>query len=239
MQGPPDEGIAWLRATQPIWGSNAGYRIHLAWHLALHQLDADKVGAALSTYDHLIAPHLGDGNSLIDASALLWRLHLRGSGSHGRWREVTALWTARQTVVHRAFHLVHAVMAFAASNQHALARRLAQRLTRDQMLRARSGREELALAAPLIDAIMAFGRADYDRAIASIARIRSATDRCGGSVAQCDLIHLTILEAALRGHRQHLAQALATERVLRKPASALNRWLKARAWTLGSARLAV
>lgn len=119
-------------------------------------------------------------------------------------------------------------MAFAASRQHGLARRLAKRLARDRMLRARSGTEELALAEPLVAAIMAFGRGDYDRAVESIARIRAAADRCGGSVAQCDLIHLTMLEAALRGHRQRLAQALAAERIVRKPASPLNRWLKAR-----------
>ncbi|MFO1323427.1 MAG: tetratricopeptide repeat protein [Burkholderiales bacterium] len=232
MKGPSDEGIAWLRGTQPIWAANAGYRIHLAWHLALCQLDADRVGDALATYDDLIAPRLGDGNGLVDASALLWRLHLRGSGSQWRWREVAGLWMRRQALVHRAFDLVHAVMAFAASRQHGLARRLAKRLARDRMLRARSGTEELALAEPLVAAIMAFGRGDYDRAVESIARIRAAADRCGGSVAQCDLIHLTMLEAALRGHRQRLAQALAAERIVRKPASPLNRWLKARAWTL-------
>jgi tetratricopeptide (TPR) repeat protein len=41
MRGPPEKGIAWLRTTQPIWIGNAGYRVHLAWHLALFQLDAD------------------------------------------------------------------------------------------------------------------------------------------------------------------------------------------------------
>jgi tetratricopeptide (TPR) repeat protein len=40
MRGPPDKGIAWLRGTQPIWIGNAGFRVHLAWHLALFQLDA-------------------------------------------------------------------------------------------------------------------------------------------------------------------------------------------------------
>lgn len=90
MRGPPDKGIAWLRATQPIWTRNAGFRIHLAWHLALFQLDVDDAAGALSTYDHSIAPQLDGGRSaLIDASALLWRLLLRGTGSQRRWREVT------------------------------------------------------------------------------------------------------------------------------------------------------
>jgi hypothetical protein len=106
------------------------------------------------------------------------------------------------------------------------------------MLRARSGSEELALAGPLIKAIMSFCRGDYDGAVESISAIRAAADRCGGSVAQCDLIHLTLLEAALRGQRMRLARTLAAERAVRRPASRLNRWLKARAWTLGTAGLA-
>jgi hypothetical protein len=115
---------------------------------------------------------------------------------------------------------------------------LAKRLKSDVMLRARSGNEELALAEPLVTAIMSFSRGDYEGAVESISAIRAAADRCGGSIAQCDLIHLTLLEAALRGRWQRLARTLAAERSLRKPASRLNRWLTARAWMRGSARLA-
>jgi tetratricopeptide (TPR) repeat protein len=235
MRGPPDKGIAWLRGTQPIWIGNAGFRIHLAWHLALFQLDADAAGDELSTYDDLIAPQLDGGSSgLVDASALLWRLQLRGIRSQRRWRELMGLWMRRHTIGNRAFDLVHAVMAFAASKQHRRARRLTERLKSDTMLRARSGNEELALAGPLSAAIMSFSRGDYKGAVESILAIRAAVDRCGGSVAQCDLIHLTLLEAALRGHHERLARTLADERAVRKPASRLNRWLKARAWTLGT-----
>jgi tetratricopeptide (TPR) repeat protein len=236
MRGPPDKGIAWLRETQPIWVANAGFRVHLAWHLALFQLDADAATDALSTYDELIAPQLDGGNNgLVDASALLWRLQLRGAGSQGRWHEVTRLWLRQRTIGNRAFDLVHAVMAFAAAKKHEFARQLARRLKRDPVLRAHSGNEELALAEPLIAAIMSFCRGDFDGAVASISAIRTAADRCGGSVAQCDLIHLTLLEAALRGRRKGLARTLAAERTVRKPASRLNRWLSARAWTVRSA----
>jgi hypothetical protein len=237
MKGPPDRGIAWLRGTQPIWIANAGFRIHLAWHLALFQIDA--AAGALSTYDDLIAPQLNGGNNgPVDASALLWRLQLRGTGSQWRWREVTRLWMRRRTIGNRAFDLVHAVMALAGSKQHTLARQLAKRLKSDTMLRARSGNEELALAGPLTAAIMSFARGDYDGAVDSISAIRAAADQCGGSVAQCDLIHLTLLEAALRGHRKRLARTLVAERAERKPASRLNRWLKARVWAMGTAALA-
>jgi hypothetical protein len=67
---------------------------------------------------------------------------------------------------------------------------------------------------------MSFCRGDYDGAVESISAIRAAADRCGGSVARCDLIHLTLLEAALRGHRKRLARTLAAERAVRKPRAA-------------------
>lgn len=235
MKGPPDEGIAWLRRTQSIWADNAGFRIHLAWHLALYQLDADAAADALSTYDDLIAPRLsGNSSGLIDASALLWRLQLRGAGSQRRWRWVTALWTRGRAIGNRAFDLVHAVMALAGSKDHERARQMAKRLKSDTMLRARSGSRELQIAEPLIAAIIAFGRGDYGKAVTGISAIRAAADRCGGSVAQCDLIHLTLLEAALRAQRKRLARTLANERASRRPASRLNRWLKARVRTLGA-----
>ena len=114
MRGPPDKGIAWLRSTQPVWIANAGFRVHLAWHLALFQLDADAAADALATYDELIAPRLDGGNNgLVDASALLWRLQLRGAGSRRRWHDVVRLWLRERVFGNRAFDLVHAVIAFA------------------------------------------------------------------------------------------------------------------------------
>jgi hypothetical protein len=52
--------------------------------------------------------------------------------------------------------------------------------------------------------------------------------RCGGSLAQCDLIHLTLTEAALRARKAQLARALVAERAAQKPASRLNRRLQQR-----------
>ena len=64
---------------------------------------------------------------------------------------------------------------------------------------------------------------------------RAIAYRCGGSVAQCDLIHLTLIEAALRSAHAPLARALAAERSARKPDSPLNRWLFARAGAVAGA----
>jgi hypothetical protein len=62
-------------------------------------------------------------------------------------------------------------------------------------------------------------------------RVRHIARRCGGSLAQCDVIHLTLTEAALRARQAQLARALVAERAARKPASRLNRLLKQRLGT--------
>ena len=210
MRGPPDKGIAWLRETQPIWSANAGFRIHLAWHLALFQLDADAAADALATYDELIAPRprwrQQRSRRCVRAAVATAAARNRIAA---RWREVTRALDApahdrqprlRPRACGDGVRGVEAARARPPIGEAAAARR---------MLRARSGSEELALAEPLIAAIMSFCRGDYDATVESISAIRAAADRCGGSVAQCDLIHLTLLEAALRGKQKRLARTLA------------------------------
>ena len=52
--------------------------------------------------------------------------------------------------------------------------------------------------------------------------------RCGGSQAQCDLVHLTLVESALRSGHTPMARSLVAERIESRPRSAFNRYLMAR-----------
>jgi hypothetical protein len=131
--------------------------------------------------------------------------------------------------------LIHAVIAFSAAGEAALARRITALLRDDQATRSANTTQDLALALRLSEALQAFGRGHYSQALAELSAVRAIANRCGGSVAQCDLIHLTMVEAALRSQRAQLARALTAERTARKPDSPLNRWLFARAATALSA----
>ena len=68
---------------------------------------------------------------------------------------------------------------------------------------------EDALAAPLCEALLAFANRDYAACVIWLKRVRHIAHRCGGSLAQCDVIHLTLTEAALRAQQARLARALA------------------------------
>ena len=230
MQGRASEGVAWLESTRAVWSGNAGFAAHLAWHLALFHIDLDATPAAISIYVDTLAPRAASATTaLIDATALLWRLELRGVNVCGLWRQLAQHWSRSSLSGERAFTLLHALLAFAAAGSKHLAAGISALLRQDPATRAANTAQDLALAIPLAEGLQAYGRGDYEGAVARMSTVRALAYRCGGSVAQCDLIHLTLIEAALRAQKARLAQALAAERVARKPESRLNRWLCARA----------
>jgi hypothetical protein len=124
------------------------------------------------------------------------------------------------------------MMAFAATRRTAAASRVLEGL--DERAAGAGWRTlaEMSLARPLCSALLAFARGRNDECIGWLARVRRIARQCGGSVAQCDLIHLTFTEAALRARQARLARTLAAERAVRKPASLLNRLLLRRAATM-------
>jgi hypothetical protein len=81
---------------------------------------------------------------------------------------------------------------------------------------------------PLCTALFAFARGEYARCVEWLGRVRHIAHGCGGSLAQCDMIRLTFVEAALRGNKAKLARALVAVRTAQKPSSRLNRRLKRR-----------
>ena len=229
MQGRGREGLEFLAATEPAWIEGTGFSVHLAWHRALFHLDADDPEAALAVYDARIANTATlDMSVLADASALLWRLRLRSIEVGDRWRLLADRWETHALGGARPFYIVHAMMAFAAAGRNAAATRALQALRHADPNSSALSLPEEALALPLCEALLAFAFKDYGACVKSLERVRHIAHRCGGSLAQCDLIHLTFTEAALRAHKAKLARALVAERAAQKPASRLNRRLQQR-----------
>jgi len=229
MRGRVRDGLAFLAQVESAWGEGTGLSVHLAWHRALFYLDANDPAAALAIYDARIASAgSADMATLADGSALLWRLQLQDIDLAGRWRLLADQWSMHNLADARTFYLVHAIMAFVAAGRPAAAMRLAEVLPSNHGHKASSLRPEDALAAPLCEALLAFARSDYAACVEWLQRVRHIARRCGGSLAQCDVIHLTLTEAAVRARQARLARTLVAERTARKPASWLNRLLKQR-----------
>ena len=229
MQGRSADGAAWLEGTRGIWCASPAFAVHLWWHDALFRLDQGDLGAVLRILDdRLMGCPEPDTATLVDASALLWRLQLRGLDLAQRWQRIADAWADHQCAGLRPFNDVHAMLAFVATKRWAHARRLLDAL-RDSALRAPDLHAAVYDAAlPVCEAAVAFGQGRYRLAAHHLQAQQRLLRGCGGSRAQCDLLHLTWLEAALRSHQPALALQLLGERIASRPLSPYNERLRER-----------
>jgi len=225
MTGRPEDGLGWMAAREAYWASPENItRVHIWWHKSLFHVELGQYDAALALYDGPILETLRPlGLNLCNPSALLWRLDTLGCDVTARWRDLVTRWEGHADGRCLVFTDVHAAMAELRSGQEALAER---RL--DWMHQTAASDVEAAplyrdVGIPLVEALMAFHRGEYDQTVALLQPVRFDLWRIGGSHAQRDIIDWTLTEAAVRGGQRDVALALAYERLGTRPRSAVNR----------------
>lgn len=230
MRGDVAAGIRFLETRQRDWAPNNTFAFHNFWHLAVFELDRGDIARVLELYDrHVFSPETDMSLQLVDASSLLWRLHLYGVDVGARFERVADLWTTKLDGEHGfyAFNDVHAMLAFAATRREDSVTRVFRSLegsapgTNTMMARD--------VGLPLARAIVSFASERYSAATELLAEVRDGANRFGGSHAQRDLLTLTLIEAALRSGRKSVARYYLNERLVHRPASALGQRLAARA----------
>jgi len=187
--------------------------VHNWWHLALYHLALDEVDEVLALFD---GPIYGKSSGvvleMIDASALLWRLHLRGIDVGGRWETLADNWAPVATARNYAFNDMHAMMAFVGAGRS----RTTEAVLEAQRAAMEGADDNAAFTRevghPATRAIKAFGDGNYAETIRLLRPVRSYAHRFGGSHAQRDVIDLTLIEAARRAGLDRLAAALLAER---------------------------
>ena len=223
MQGRLRDGIDWLTSRQADWSIDNGLAYHNWWHLALHHLDLAEYDRVLELYDTRIRPvQTPVALEMLDASAMLWRLTLRGVDVGTRWQPLADAWAPIANEGFYAFNDVHATMALVGSQQWSRVDDVIasmERAARETGTNAMMTRE---VGLPLARGIAAFGRGRYAEAIEHITPARPHAHRFGGSHAQRDFVQLTLLEAAMRAGNAPLARALASERTDVKRTSPFN-----------------
>jgi tetratricopeptide (TPR) repeat protein len=230
MEGRIGDGIDWLTSTAGDWAQDNGLAVHNWWHLALFQLELCQPQLALDIYDHKVHPRASKvAYENVDASAMLWRLHVRGADVGPRWQALADDWAAAAEEGHYAFNDFHATLAFAGAGRSDDLARVIAGLERRRDAGGTNAMMARDVGLPLARGIAAFTRGRYDECIELLREVRPVAHRFGGSHAQRDIIHLTLVEAALRAGRTKLAQALAAERVDLKPESPFNKLLASRA----------
>lgn len=229
MTGRPDEGLEWISSHEPHWSTpDHAARVHIWWHRALFHIELDQVAEALAMYDGpILATQKVLGQSLTNASALLWRLESLGCQTGDRWKHLAALWETHADGRLSAFTDIHAAMAeIGAGQTAALEHRLSvmRSTAADGSERAPVYRD---VGIPAVQGLAAFHRGDFARATEILLPVRVDLWKIGGSKAQRDVIDWTLTEAAVRSGDRNVALAMAHERLATRPASVPNRsWLR-------------
>lgn len=235
MRGQTRVGIDFLEKSAPDWSRHNFLAFHNWWHLALFHLDEGDCGTALALYDTHIRPAATCvAGEMVDASALLWRLRLRGIDVGERWNELARSWEALGDAGYYAFNDAHALMAFLATGNQRQSRRILEGLDAAARRKDTNAMMSREVGLPVARALQAFDGQDFEITVDELQRVRAFAHRYGGSHAQRDLLQLTATEAALRAGRSSLARALIAERLAHKPQSLFNRQLLERAQLLAS-----
>lgn len=230
MQGRAEVGIGCMIAREPHWsGDDNFFKVHNWWHRSLYHLDLGQADEVFALYD---GPIRHDRSivalDMVDASALLWRLHLSRHDVGDRWNELAANWDSHADGRTYPFNDWHAVMAYLGAGRDADVDRILA------AYRAGKGSNDAPewgqrTAVPLVEGFAAFWRGDYQTAADRLYGARFIVNSFGGSHAQRDIIDWTLAEATVRGGLIAMAEAIANERLALKPHSPVNRSFLSRA----------
>ena len=212
MQGRREEGVRWMRGN-PGWQRDSFFAVHNWWHLALYHLELGDHTAVLELFDGPI-----DGHQptllleLIDCSALLWRLHLRGVDVGARWQSLAERWAPAAAAGNYAFNDLHAAMAFAQAGREDLLRQVFESQAAAMLRDDDNAAFTREVGAPATQAFVVYVDGRHERAVDLLRAVRSQAHRFGGSHAQRDLLDQTLIAAAHKAGQTGLARALTTER---------------------------
>ena len=229
MRNQPREGIAWMTTDTNAWAKDSFLAVHNWWHLAVYHLELGANEEALRLFDDCV---FGTRSTIvlemIDASALLWRLMLRGVDIGDRFAQVAHTWAPVAGAGNYAFNDMHAMMAFVGSSRE----KEQQQVLNAQQAAMESGLDNAMftrdVGSPATRAIQAFGQGRYAECVELLRPIRHIAHRFGGSHAQRDLLDLTLIEASRRAGFDALTTALIRERLALRPRSPLAALLDAR-----------
>jgi hypothetical protein len=224
MQGQVPDGVRFMRARRRDWAQGNFLNVHNAWHYALYLLQAGDVTGALDVYDTFLHHAVSEDIALelLDATALLWRLHLEGTPAGDRWQPLAEAWTRVLAPGFYPFNDMHAIMAYVGTGDLDRARAVVTALERvagEGDSHTTGWEMTSAVGLPVCRSLLSFGIGKYDQVLDELLPIRTRVHEFGGSHAQRDAVERTLLEAAIRAGRHELAGALVSERLANRECS--------------------
>jgi tetratricopeptide (TPR) repeat protein len=192
------------------------FKNHLLWHLALLRLAAGQWDQAVRLFDNVFGRiAITIASDLQDAVSLAWRLDLYGRADPARWEPLGAAARRWVDMPLLLFHDLHVAMALVAAGDWASADLQAERI------RLRAGRTRNRtlpeVVVPMLTGLHAFARGDYAGAIDALAPVDDRVWEVGGSHAQREIFHDTLLAATLRAGQVDRALPLLERRLAKRP----------------------
>jgi tetratricopeptide (TPR) repeat protein len=192
------------------------FRNHLLWHLALMHLAAGSYERVRRLFESVFGGIPIDiASDLQDSVSLAWRLDLCGRPDPARWAQLGSAarrWLDQPLLL---FHDLHVGMALAASGDWPAAELQLERL-RARSVKTRN-RTLPEVVVPLLEGLHAFVRGDYATAAGLMEPIQDRVVEVGGSHAQREVFHDTLLVAALRADLADRAATLLHRRLAKRP----------------------
>ena len=229
MQGRIDEGVAFLRTREADWAPDNAFAFHNFWHLALFCMDGARYQDALALFDRHVHPEPAAYIlSLVDATALLWRLHLEGVDVGDRVMRIADDWEARLRQESGLLRIQRRARGDGVRDGRTRRRNARARCAHG---RRGAGADPAAARSPPRSAFRSregsrrLRAAGTPNAIDAIEPVRDTAHRFGGSHAQRDLLTLTLIEAAIRAGDGARARHYTAERRMHKPAERMGRAL--------------
>lgn len=229
MRGDYERGLAYLGERTSDWETGTFLNVHIAWHNALFLLERQDWAGALALYDRFIR-NQESGNvamEMLDAAALLWRLHLEGVDVGNRWQSLADGWAAKRDEPWYVFNDMHAVMAFVGAGRMSDARAVIRDLEQYLESAGTSTNWEMTkrVGLPVCRALVQHAAGDFVSAAATLDPVVEHLALFGGSHAQRDVMLRTHIDALMRSGRIAEARVILESRLEDRPSSV---WAKSR-----------
>jgi hypothetical protein len=216
MQGRVDEGAAFMEALSGNWDNANQIAHHNWWHLCLFLLERGEHDRILELLDTKIRnPESPLVKAMPDATidlqnvaSLLQRLELRGVDVGARWNTIAEICAGRIADHANPFSSAHDAMALAAVGRFDLVEALVEDMQRFSQGNGVVGAVTRTIGAPLVQAMAAHRRGDYDRVMDLMWPIRRDLHQVGGSHAQRDIFFQVLVDAAMGAGRKTEARLL-------------------------------
>ena len=209
------EGAAWITSHEDHWLPANNFRFHLWWHRALIHLEVGDLDEVLRLYDeNLWDPTSDEYLDLCNDAAILLRLEMLGVDVGGRWAPLAEKVRERTEEHILTFIDAHFAIILSAVGEMDAVQYLIK------TMKAKGGYVREHVGVPLLNAILDYQHAGYERAATILNQVRDEIVLIGGSHAQRDLFEWMLIDSLIKSGNLNRAKTFLFERTLARPENA-------------------